>query len=102
MVSNVPRSNSTRTTYIEGQRHSYARPIWQDNEPTSLDIEFEKVTNAVIEARGEVHTRKNPPNHRVLSRRCRRRLDFDGGFQRLWASHDQCLTAYTLHHLRCV
>ena len=34
---------------IEGQRHSYARPVWADNEPTSLDIEFEKVTNAVIE-----------------------------------------------------
>ena len=34
---------------IEGQRHSYARPVWRDNEPTSLDIEFEKVTNAVIE-----------------------------------------------------
>lgn len=34
---------------IEGQRHAYARPIWLDNEPTSLDIEYEKVTNAVIE-----------------------------------------------------
>lgn len=34
---------------IEGQRHSYARPGWRDDEPTSLDIEFEKVSNAVIE-----------------------------------------------------
>jgi len=34
---------------VEGQRNAYARPLWQDNEPTSLDIEFEKVTQAVIE-----------------------------------------------------
>lgn len=34
---------------IEGQRHSYARPVWRDDEPASLDDEFDKVSNAVIE-----------------------------------------------------